>query len=154
MNDGTREAAGEAKSKTRHLVWLGIFAGVVLSVIGVRFLVDPKAAQHTFGLAKGLLDTELHRIVGLRDLWLGLLAVAFAALGEWRALALWFGLGVAVCLGDAAIVAVTTAKWWAVAFHLGSAVFCGLLGLASWRAHRRLAATPSPDGGEPGEAGP
>ena len=66
-------------SKHRHLVALGVFAGVVLAVIGVRFLVDPKAAQHTFGLGKGVLERELHQVIGIRDLWLGALAVLFAA---------------------------------------------------------------------------
>lgn len=124
-------------SKHRHLVALGVFAGVVLAVIGVRFLVDPKAAQHTFGLGKGVLERELHQVIGIRDLWLGALAVAFALLREWRALALWLVTGALVCLADAALVASGPGKWWAVAFHLGSALFCGWVGLACWRAARR-----------------
>lgn len=124
-------------ARHRHLVWLGVFAGVVLMVIGVRFLVDPRAAQHTFGLAKGLLERELHAVIGLRDVWLGGLAMGLALLREWRALALWLGLAALVCLADAAIVATSTGKWWAVAFHIGSAVFCGWLALACYRAWRR-----------------
>jgi hypothetical protein len=148
MSADAEETPERPKSKTRHLVGLGIFAGVLLSLIGVRFLIDPKAAQHTFGLAKGILGWELHGIIGLRDLWLGLLAVVFAVLGDWRALALWLGLGAIVCLADAAIVAATTGKWWAVAFHVGSAVFCGWLGVASWRAYRRQSERAA-DGREP-----
>lgn len=132
-------------SKHRHLVWLGVFAGVVLAVIGVRFLVDPRAAQHTFGLAKAVTGFELHHVIGLRDLWLGALAAMLALLREWRALAIWLGLGTAVCLADAAIVASSTGKWWAIAFHLGSAVFCGWLGLACWRAWRRQGAEDVPE---------
>lgn len=125
------------RSKNRHLVGLGLFAGLVLMAIGVRFIVDPKAAQHTFGLAKGLLGRELHSVIGLRDLWLGALAVLFAALKEWRALTLWLALGAVVCIADAGIVAASSGKWWAIAFHLGSAVFCGWLAVACWRAARR-----------------
>lgn len=127
----------KAPRKTRHLVWLGVFAGLVLTAIGVRFMIDPRAAQHTFGLAKGLLERDLHLVIGLRDVWLGGLAAAFALLKDWRALALWLGLGAVVCVADAAIVAASTGKWWAISFHLGSAVFCGWLAVACWRAWRR-----------------
>lgn len=143
-DDPTASASGEqhavvedAGRKTRHLVWLGVFAGLVLTGIGVRFMADPRAAQHTFGLAKGLLERELHAVVGVRDVWLGGLAVLLAVLKEWRALALWLALGAVVCIADAAIVAASTGKWWAIAFHLGSAVFCGWLAVACWRAWTR-----------------
>lgn len=124
-------------AKHRHLVWLGAFAGVLLAIIGARFLLDLKAAQHAFGLAQGALSHELHAVVGLRDLWLGCLAILLAWLKEWRALAMWLGLGAVVCVADASIVATTTGKLWAVGFHAGSGVFCGWLALACWRAHRR-----------------
>ncbi len=137
----------ERPAKHRHLMWLGVFAGLLLVVIGGRFLIDPRSAQSTFGLAKGGLVHELHAIVGLRDLWLGSIAIILASLKEWRALTVWFGLGAVVCVADSAIVAATTGKLWAIAFHVGSGVFCGWLALACWRAHRR-AALPS----DPGEA--
>lgn len=117
----------------RHLVWLGIVAGVVLTVIGIRFLLVPDSAAHTFGLGQEIVGAEMHQVVAMRDLWLGLLAVAFAALREWRALGLWFVMGAGVCVADAGIVASTTAKWWALSFHLGSGVFCGWVGLACLR---------------------
>lgn len=129
----------DASAKHRHLVWLAALAGAVLALIGVRFLLDPRAAQQTFGLGKGLVGSELHHLVGLRDVWLGGLAVLLAVLREWRALTLWLAFGALVCLADAAIVATSTGKWWAVAFHLGSAVFCGWLGVACWRASGRAA---------------
>lgn len=129
----------ERPAKHRHLIWLGVFAGLVLVVIGGRFLIDPRAAQHMFGLAKGGLAYELHAVVGLRDLWLGLIAIILASLKEWRAMAVWFGLGAVVCAADSAIVAATTGKLRAIAFHIGSGVFCGWLALACWRTHRRAA---------------
>ena len=49
------------------------------------------------------LGHELYYIIGLRNVWLGLLAIAFAALREWRALALWFTFGAIVCFADASI---------------------------------------------------
>ncbi|MEQ1713608.1 MAG: DUF4267 domain-containing protein, partial [Hyphomicrobium sp.] len=113
---------------------------------------DPRAAQHTFGLAKGVLDRELHSVIGLRDVWLGVLAVLLAALKEWRALALWLALGAAVCVADAAIVAASTGKWWAIAFHLGSAVFCGWLAVACRRGSSRREA--DGDGASDGPAAP
>jgi hypothetical protein len=119
--------------KGRHIVWLAVFAGVLLFLIGVRFLLVPRAAANTFGLAREIANYELHRIIGLRDLWLGALAVAFALLREWRALALWLLLAAGVCFADAVIAGSSSGKALAVAFHAGSGVFCLWLGIAAWR---------------------
>jgi Domain of unknown function (DUF4267) len=128
-------------SQKRHLVWLGIFAGLVLTVIGIRFIAVPQSAAFTFGLGQQIVGDELHHVVAMRDLWLGLMAVALAALREWRALGLWFVMGAAVCVADAGIVASTTATWWALAFHLSSGLFCGWVGIACLRyAKRQVAA--------------
>ncbi len=123
--------------KHRHLAWLGIAAGLLLLVIGIRFIVDPKAAQRTFGLLKELQGSELHVIIGLRDIWLALLAIAFAAAREWRALGLWLLLGAGVCLADGVLVAVTSAKPWALAFHWISGLVCLWLGYRCWQLGRR-----------------
>lgn len=123
----------ETGRKHRHLVWLAIGAGLLLTVIGIRFMVVPRSAANTFGLAKDIAGYELHHVIGLRDIWLGLLAVALAALREWRALALWFGLGALVCFSDAVIVMGSSGKLAAVAFHIGSGVFCAWMGLVLWR---------------------
>lgn len=125
-------------SEKRHLVWLGIFAGMVLTVIGIRFIAVPQDAAFTFGLGHEIVGDELHHVVAMRDLWLGLMAVALAGLREWRALGLWFVMGAAVCVADAAIVASTTAKWWALTFHLSSGLFCGWVGIACLRHAKRL----------------
>lgn len=121
---------------------IAILAGVLLAVIGVRFLVDPLEAQRTFGLGKGEAGVALHSAVGLRDLWLALLVIAFAWLKNWQALALWFTFGAAVCLGDALIVAGEGARWPYITFHVASGIVCAVLAAVALRAAR-------PDGGAP-----
>ena len=74
---------------------------MLLTVIGVRYFVTPEGAARTFGVPGRPAGYELYYIIGLRNVWLGLLAVAFAALREWRALALWFAIGAIVCFADA-----------------------------------------------------
>lgn len=111
----------------------GIVVGVVLAGIGVRFLVDPDAAAHFFGIGQLAYRTAFHHVVAVRDLWLGLLAIALAVLKEWRALALWLGLGTLVCFADAGIATVASARWPSVAFHLGSGIFLAIFTVAAWR---------------------
>ena len=123
------------------LAGLGGTAGLVLLVIGVRFVLWPEAATRTFGLAGKPPAAALNAIIGLRDIWLAGRALAFAALREWRALALWLLLGAAVCLGDALIVAAhgpPHAGPAALAFHGASGVFCAGLGWRCWRLAARL----------------
>jgi hypothetical protein len=122
--------------KYRHLAGLGMAAGAVLLVIGIRFILVPDSALRAFGLSRQLALFELAAIIGLRDIWLAGLAFAFAWLRQWLALALWLGLGVGVCLADGLIVATTSGNAWAVAFHWGSGLFCAVLALACWRAAR------------------
>jgi Domain of unknown function (DUF4267) len=107
-------------------------AGAVLALIGVRFLVWPEAASRFFGISARPEGFELHHVVALRDLWLGALAIGLAGLREWRALALWLGLGTLVCFGDAVIVAGATGKGLAVAFHVVSGVVCAALAWWAW----------------------
>lgn len=118
------------KTKHRHLVWLSVAAGVLLAVIGVRFMVVPRTAANNFGLAKEIMGYELHRMVGLRDIWLGGLAVVLGMMREWRALMAWFALGAIVCFADAGIAAQSSGKAVAIAFHTLSGVFCAGLALA------------------------
>jgi hypothetical protein len=112
-----------------------MLTGLVLLVIGVRFLLVPHQAARFFGVASGAASADLHYVVGVRDIWLAAVIVILAALSDWRGLAIWLGLGVFVCVADAAIVAHSTGKATAVAFHLASGIFCGALGLACWRAY-------------------
>lgn len=129
--------ARSEKRSTRLGLILAALAGVALTLIGVRFLLWPEAAARFFGVGSRPAGVELHGVVGIRDLWLGALAIAFAILRDYRALALWLGFGALVCLADAAVVMTATAKPAAVAFHLASGVFCALAGMLCWRAHRR-----------------
>lgn len=127
----------QKKQAPRALAWLGGAAGLILFVIGSRFLLWPESATRMFGVGPRPSASTLDAIIGLRDLWLGGLAMAFAVLREWRALALWLLLGAGVCFGDAAIVASQTG--WrgsagpALAFHGLSGVFCAVVGWRCWR---------------------
>src|SRR5262245_59998822 len=93
----------------RAVLTLCMLGGLLLTVIGIRYFLVPQSAARTSGVPARPSGFELHYIIGLRNVWLGLLAVAFAALREWRALALWFSGAVAVCVADGVIVATSTA---------------------------------------------
>ena len=121
----------------RLILTLAALGGIALVAIGIRFFVWPDAAARFFGIAPRPTGTELHTAVALRDLWLGVLALAFAWLRDWRAMALWFGSGALVCLGDAALVVYATGKPPAIAFHLISGVACALIAAASWSRTKR-----------------
>lgn len=111
----------------RVLRIIAALAGVLLFAIGVRFLLAPDQAARTFGLAKEIAGFELHHVIGLRDLWLGALAAIFAALKDWRALAVWFGLGTLVCFSDAAIAAASSGRTGPILFHAACGVACAVL---------------------------
>jgi hypothetical protein len=99
-----------------------LVGGLILTVIGIRFLLVPESAAFTFGVGVGSAGHELHYIIGLRDVWLGLLAMGLAVMREWRALGLWFGLCTVVCFVDAGIVATSSGAPAQVAFHVGSGI--------------------------------
>jgi hypothetical protein len=121
---------------------VALLGGVLLFAIGVRFMLVPRDAARTFGLARQIEGFELHYVIGLRDLWLGVLAMAFAALREWRALALWFGFGALVCFADAGIAWTSGGRIAPVVFH----VVCGAACIAlTVIAARVAAAQPVPD---------
>jgi hypothetical protein len=120
-------SSGARDRRSVRLGWIAGLIGLVLAAIGVRFLLVPEAAARFFGVGATPSQGVLSVIVALRDLWLGLLAVGLAWLGEWRALALWLGLGALVCVADAALVAATSGRPLALAFHLGSGLVCGVL---------------------------
>lgn len=124
----------------RQLKVLAMAAGLALLVIGIRFLVVPERAAAFFGIGRLPGPHDLHYVIALRDLWLALLLIALALMEEWRALAVALALGALVCFGDSAIVAGSSGRALAIAFHVGSGVFCALLAWACW--HRRRARTP------------
>jgi hypothetical protein len=101
----------------------------------------PESAARTFGVPGRPAGYELHAIIGLRNIWLGLLAVSLAALRQWRALALWFAFGAAVCFADAVIVARATGAAPNVAFHVGCGFAFVVLALVLDRKARKVVRT-------------
>ena len=117
----------------RWIIGTCLFCGLLLTVIGIRFLLVPESAAGAFGLADPPRGYELYYIIGLRDVWLGLLAVALAAFRQWRALMFGLGIGALVCFADAGIAAASSGKPPQVAFHVGSGILCAALTLLMLR---------------------
>jgi Domain of unknown function (DUF4267) len=130
-------ASGKLTRNERLILALCLMSGALLAIIGLRYFITPEGAARTFGVNARPAGHELHHIIGLRNVWLGLLAVALAALREWRALALWFALGSVVCFADAAIVASSTGRWPQMAFHVGAGIVWIVLAAGCWRLARR-----------------
>jgi len=129
-------SANQARAH-RVVLTLCLLGGLLLAVIGIRYFLVPHSAARTFGVPARPSGFELHYIIGLRNVWLGLLAIAFAALREWRALALWFTGAVAICVADGVIVATSTGGIPQLAFHFGCAVASAVLAALCWRvAHK------------------
>jgi hypothetical protein len=112
---------------------LALATGAVLALIGVRFLLQPEVAATFFGIDRRAPGFALHYAIALRDLWLGALLIVFAALKDWRAVALWLGFGALICFGDALIATLSGGRWISIAFHTASGLFCGGLALAAWQ---------------------
>jgi hypothetical protein len=114
-----------------------LLGGALLTFIGIRYFLVPQSAARTFGVPGRPAGFELHYIVGLRNVWLGLLAAAFALLREWRALALWFAGATVVCFSDALIAATSTGGRPQVAFHLSCGVASAVLAVLCRRRVRK-----------------
>lgn len=127
-------ASDPRRRRERRLMMACAVVGLTLVVIGIRFHFLPDRARSFFGLPAAEALAGLHSVVAIRDVWLGLLAIGLAAMHEWRALALWLGLGMLVCFADAALVAAAGGKVPAITFHTVSGLFCGALAIATWRA--------------------
>lgn len=121
-----------------RILALAALCAVGLAVIGLRFLLTPELAARAFGLAGKPNGFQLHAAVALRDLWLGLLALALVWLADWRGLTLWFALGALVCFGDAGIVVGADGRPVAVLFHMASGIVFGVLAALAWRRASRL----------------
>lgn len=133
MSENARHGSKLSPAR-RWAIGLAVAAGVVLAVIGARFLHVPNHAARTFGLSNPPGPFDLHRIVGVRDLWLAGLLIGLVLLRQWRGLALCLGLGALVCFADAAIVAGSSGAGWAIAFHVGSGFYCAVAGALAWKA--------------------
>lgn len=119
-----QDTDASVKARNRLVIALCVAAGLLLTIIGIRFMIVPRTAALNFGLAKEIKGYELHHVVGLRDIWLGGLAIALAVWRQWRALFWWFALGALVCFADAAIAGLSSGKPAQIAFHVGSGLFC------------------------------
>jgi hypothetical protein len=118
----------------RGLLVISLLGGILLTVIGMRYFLIPERAARSFGVAGSPVGHEFHSIIGLRNVWLGLLAVGLALWRQWRALALWFALGAPVCFGDAFIAASSLGRPPQIAFHLSCGFCCvALAGVIWWR---------------------
>jgi hypothetical protein len=121
----------------RWILGVCLVGGVLLAMIGARYFLTPEGAARTFGVPVRPAGYELYYIIGLRNVWLGLLAVAFALLREWRALALWLGFGAVVCFADAGVVVSSTGRVPQIAFHIACGVACLGLSVLTWRRHNK-----------------
>ncbi len=122
-------------ARQKRVTWLSLMIGVLLTIIGIRFFLVPESASFTFGVAHPPKGDELHHIIAIRDVWLGLMAALFAWFREWRALAIWLVGAALTCWTDAIIVQYSTAHFWALAFHVSSGVFCLALARAALILH-------------------
>ena len=118
----------EACSMPQRLITAAIclIGGVLLTVIGVRYLLMPEEAARTFGVpAAGGVRTPLHHRPEER--------LARAAGGrlrpvrEWRALALWFALGRSCVSPTRPLRQARPAELPQVAFHVGCGLACIVL---------------------------
>jgi hypothetical protein len=85
---------------------LSLLTGLGLVFIGLRFLLAPRAGAEGFGVFLPPADVNyaFHYAKGIRDVFSGLLIVAFAGLGYDRALAWVLLLGTLIPSADLAIV--------------------------------------------------
>jgi len=127
------------KRRERWVLAICVLGGVLLTVIGIRYVLVPESAARTFGVPGRPAGYELYTIIALRSVWLGLLAIGLALLRQWRALALWFAIGTIVCFADAAIAASSTGRVPQIAFHVLCGFGCAGLAAATWRLGAREA---------------
>jgi hypothetical protein len=122
-----------AAQSIRVLRLCGFIAGVAMLVIGLRFLAMPEQASKFFGVGARPQGYEFHYAVGLRDLWVAALVIAFAWTRQWTALMLWFAFAALVCFGDAALVATHGGRANAIMFHAVSGFLCTMIAIATYR---------------------
>ena len=124
---------GSPRWSTKIVLAVCALAGTLVGLIGIHYLLIPESAARTFGLPGRPSGHELHDIIGLRNLWLGALAVGLAALRQWHGLAVWFSIGGFVCFADARLVANAAGELPQVAFHLACGVLFWCLAAVCWR---------------------
>jgi hypothetical protein len=135
----TEARTAKLTTAERWVIGLAVATGLVLAVIGVRFLVVPEKAARFFGIARGHAAGawDLNAVIGLRDIWLGAMLAGLAVLRQWSAVALWLGLGAVVCFADSAVAGSSSGAALSIAFHAASGLFCACLAWAAWQLARR-----------------
>ena len=123
----------DRETVAKVMFWLCCATGFVLTGIGLRFLFVPLSAAAFFGIDNTAPGLAPHAVIALRDLWLGLLLIAFAVLRQWKAMSLWLGLGALVCFGDSAIAFVSSGQLLSVGFHVVSGFFLTWLCWETWQ---------------------
>jgi hypothetical protein len=126
-----------ARRKLGLLAIISMAGGLLLAFIGVRYLLLPEQSAVTFGVPRRPSGNELYYIIGVRNVWLGLLAVALATLRQWRALAVWFAMATIVCFADATIAASSTGKLPQIVFHISCGIASAVLAVTLWRVAAR-----------------
>ncbi len=107
----------------------GYFLGLGLVYVGLRFLLEPEAAEQGFGLIYKQPDYSFHYTKGARDLSWGLLLTVLTIL-NWRK-----PLGVAMLAGSLVpvvdmlvVLRAPMAVSWTAWVHGGTAILCLVIG--------------------------
>jgi len=120
----------------RAATGLAAVASVAILALGLRAFLDPVAASVAFGLPMHTeAETTFVRVYGVRNAFLGAVALSFIALGMGRPLALLFSLATVLPLLDAVVIVSRIGFGHELVRHGG--ILCVLL-LASaslWRAN-------------------
>ncbi len=119
-------STGSGPPLSGPLVAASVSAGLALAGLGVASVVAPAAAARLFGVPA---DDEAGRayvtVAGVRDLAAGGLTVAFALLGDRRAVGTTVLVGTLIPVGDGLVsLRHSTKPWRCVPIHWGSAVAC------------------------------
>ncbi len=126
-------AARHNPRRDQRILALAGLAALAVTLVGLRFLIWPDEAARFFGLIGRPNGFQLHAVVALRDLWLGLLALGLVWMGQWRALTLWLVLGALVSFGNAGIVFGANGKLAGIALHFAAGLFLTTLAALAYR---------------------
>ncbi len=133
-----------AQSPTARPFWrepaliFAALSGLAFVVLGLRAMAIPMTTSSGFGLpALGVTDALWVQVYGSRTMLLGILAIAFAALGNVAALGLMFGIGATLPFFDMALIIGQTGPGPILFRHAAYVVWLGLGAILLWRLHRR-----------------
>ncbi|MCF3110415.1 DUF4267 domain-containing protein [Niabella sp. CC-SYL272] len=115
---------------TTKIAWaICLFTGLGLIFIGTRFLLDPVAALHDYGIRINTGgDFSFHTIKGIRDLFSGLLILLLLCTGQRRALGISLLAATVVPFGDFLIVWNKSGDLRLMVPHLMAMLICVIIG--------------------------